>query len=86
MIQMFKKNKKKCPEYYFNPQNSSSIQCTGVKKSAKYGSGKIRGEICNDFLKVNNTDDMKAWVPFLEEKAQVDFGPSRWDGILGLSP
>jgi hypothetical protein len=29
---------------------------------------------------------MKAWVPFLEEKAQVDFGPSRWDGILGLAP
>lgn len=86
MIQMFKKIKKKCPEYYFNPQNSTTIQCTGEKKAAKYGSGKIRGEICNDFLKVNNTDDMKARVPFLEEKAQVDFGPSRWDGILGLSP
>lgn len=25
-------------------------------------------------------------MPFLEEKVQVDFGPSRWDGVLGLSP
>lgn len=86
MIQMFKKNKKQCPLYYFNPSNSTTIQCTGEKRAAKYGSGKVRGEVCNDFLKVNNTDDMKARMPFLEEKVQVDFGPSRWDGILGLSP
>lgn len=25
-------------------------------------------------------------MSFLEEKVQVDFGPSRWDGVLGLSP
>lgn len=83
---MFKKNNKKCPEYYFNPKNSTSIQCTGEKKAAKYGSGKVRGEVCYDYLKVNNTDDMRAKMPFLEEKVQADFGPSRWDGILGLSP
>ena len=65
---MFKKSKKKCPEYYFNPLNSTTIHCTGEKKAAKYGSGKVRGEVCNDYIKVNNTDDMRAKMQFLEEK------------------
>jgi len=68
MIQQYKKTQKKCPEYYFNPSNSSTIECTGEYKSIKYGSGHVRGEICRDYLKVNNTEDMKALMPFLEEK------------------
>ena len=66
-----------CPKYYFDRGKSTTVKCSGRYKYIEYGGGaggRINGEICSDFIKVSNTGDMKAKMPFLLLDQARDFG------------
>jgi hypothetical protein len=75
----------------FSRDNSSSLKCTPNYKDITYGDGRTtKGLICEDYLKVYNTEDIKANMPFMTVDMPWDVQKSSellvYDGILGLSP
>ena len=52
----------------FNAESSSTLECSDDTHSIVYGGGaggRVEGPVCEDYIRVFNTDDMKAKQKFI---------------------
>lgn len=77
-----------CPEYYFNEDASSTLQCTDEYKFIKYGRGAMNGQICKDYMQVTGESQefAKGFMPFLSNQHKWPSARNYFSGILGMAP
>jgi hypothetical protein len=76
-----------CPEFFFNPNRSSSLQCSGDIKKINYGLGETEGYICTDSIEIDGLGSSSSVkMPLIMRQGPVYIDQPNFDGILGLSP
>ena len=76
-----------CPDYFYDLEMSSSVECGTETKHIKYGIGEIEGPICTDYIGLYGMDEsLSVQMPFIARSVNPYAEQPFFDGILGLAP
>jgi hypothetical protein len=59
-----------CPFYYFDEDESTSLECSDETKYIKYGIGELYGNICEENVAAVGVDNLSARMEFLSSQME----------------